>query len=116
MLEGGTINGLSEKTHPVKVKIEGHFLRAGGIIETNTPQSFPTVDLAGSLVALPEAFPGAASPLPDVCALHLASQDVSSFLVTGRGGIAPEPDAWEPDLLDGGVVWELRLTPNRDRQ
>lgn len=60
--------------------------------------------------------PGAASPLPDVCALRLGSPDVSSFVVTGRNGIAPEPGGWQPDSFDSGVVWDLRLTPDRDRR
>jgi len=111
VLKSSTIDGRAGGT-PVIVRISGDLLSEDSLIRTNTPRSFPTVDLAGSLVALPAAFPSAASPLPDVCGIKLGGQ-VSSFVVTGTGGLPPEPSGWSPDTTGSapgdGPDWNLRL-------
>ncbi len=97
------------------VKIQGDLLIDRSGILTNTPQIFPTFDIAGALLALHVDLTASIQPLPNVCAVGLGSQDVSSFVVTGRGGLAPEPSNWQPDTSDIGPVWTLSATPEREK-
>ena len=56
----------------------------------------PELDLAGALVTLPVGLVDASIRLREQCAVRLGL-NFSSFLVVGRGGVAPAPD----DLADG---------------
>lgn len=61
------------------------------------------VDLTGSLVKMPSSFIRAESLLRELCTVKL--RDFSSFIVEGRGGMAPVPGDWlsslEPELPHG---------------
>ena len=72
-LRNSTIDARSNG-HPVRVMIQGSLLRDRSFILTDAPQAFPTVDLAGSLLALPATVPGSVRPLPDVCGFKLAAR------------------------------------------
>ena len=58
------------------------------------------VDLTGNIVELPSTFIRAESLLRELCTVKL--RDFSSFIVEGRGGMAPVPGEWlsslEPEL------------------
>jgi hypothetical protein len=58
------------------------------------------VDLTGNIVELPSSFIRAESLLRELCTVKL--RDFSSFIVEGRGGMAPVPGEWlsslEPEL------------------
>ncbi len=119
VLQNSTINGLSGGT-PVTVRIHGDLIIDNSKILTDTPQVFPTVDLTGSLVALPKVFPATSRPLPDVCGVRLGGE-LSSFVVTGKGGLPPGPGGWLPDASDrigppDGPDWTLSLRPAQPRR
>jgi hypothetical protein len=113
LADGSLIDGISGGKSVI-VKIQGDLLIDRSRILTNTPQNFPTFDIAGALLALHVDLNASIQPLPNVCAVGLGSQDVSSFVVTGRGGVAPEPSNWQPDPSESGPGWTLSLTPQRE--
>jgi filamentous hemagglutinin family protein len=95
-----TINGLSGG-RPVVVQIDGALLQSiDSRILTNSGRIFPQVDLTGALIALQANLGDANSRLAPTCGANLGG-DISSFVVTGKGGIAPEPAFWQPDW-----IWE----------
>jgi hypothetical protein len=53
-------------------------------------------ELAGSLVALPAALAPENARLSPACGARLGG-DVSTFVLTGRGGAPPEPGGWRAD-------------------
>ena len=57
----------------------------------------PDVDIAGSLVTLSGSLLDAASQLQERCAVKL-EEDVSSFVVVGRGGLPVEPIRFMPSF------------------
>jgi filamentous hemagglutinin family protein len=83
----------------VIVQIHGSLLQSlDSKILTNSGRVFPQVDLTSALIALQANLGDANTRLAPTCGASLGG-DVSSFVVTGRGGIAPEPDDWQPDFI-----------------
>jgi filamentous hemagglutinin family protein len=59
----------------------------------------PITDVSGSLAPLPEAVLQAVSLLRTACRTRLAEAGTSSFVLAGRGGLAPEPGGLLPSPL-----------------
>ncbi len=99
VLDGAsTINGRSGG-RPVIVQIDGSLLESpDSPIQTNSGKVFPQVDLTSALLALRPNLGDANTRLAPTCGVNLGG-DISSFVVTGRGSIAPEPDNWQPDWI-----------------
>lgn len=116
VLDRSTINGLSGG-EPVIVTIDTpNLLMSQSLIRTNTPQNFPQTDLSGAIAALRAAAADTGAQLAPQCGLRLGG-DVSSFLVTGRGGAPPEPGGpmpagFAPEEL---VPGRFQLAPTPDR-
>jgi hypothetical protein len=70
------------------------FLLSDSRILTSTGQSFPETQIAGSLAPLATALDNSYGLIP----LCRSGTDVSSFIVTGSGGMPVEPGSWFPDL------------------
>jgi hypothetical protein len=98
VLNNSTINGLSGGA-PVVVTIETEalILSQDSEILTNANEQFPEVDIAGSIVRLPGGLAEDIARLQELCGMRAAG-DVSTFIVTGRGGTPPEPGGWMPSL------------------
>jgi filamentous hemagglutinin family protein len=106
VLNSSTINGLSGGV-PVIVKINSDgFLQNNSRILTDTHEEFPVTDIAGSIANLGTDLVSGAAQLEPDCAVRFTGQNISSFIVTGRGGEPPEPGAWVPDL-------SLQLVPEK---
>lgn len=102
VLAGATVNALS-RGRDVRVRIvtDGLLRSADTVILTNAPIDLPDTDLAGSLVGLAAAPVVGGARLAAQCGVRLGG-DVSSFLLTGRGGAPPTPDGWRPAIPDAG--------------
>jgi hypothetical protein len=98
----GGINGGNITIRPAILLESGSLLTASGAtgVAGSIAVTPPDVALAGSLVALAAklALPGAT--LISQCAQKLGETEASSFVVTGKGGVAPDPSAWQPDPSD----------------
>jgi len=53
----------------------------------------PDTDLAGNLAELPESFLDAVGLMRERCAARRGGERAGSFVVTGRHGVPPSPDA-----------------------
>jgi filamentous hemagglutinin family protein len=62
----------------------------------------PENDIAGSVSQLPQDIIDVSGLLPERCAARQADGQ-SSFVVAGRGGVAPHPDGYLPTFRMGGV-------------
>jgi filamentous hemagglutinin family protein len=76
---------------------QSNLLLSQSDILTNAATVFPTTDIAGSLVALRPPTFGADAGLAPSCGARLGGS-VSSFIITGAGGPAPDPGGWVPGL------------------
>jgi hypothetical protein len=98
---GGGAGGGAGKTGgdvPVFIDPGSTFLRSAESAILSDAVSAPVeVDIAGSLTRLPTELTAGTMSLVDQCALRF-SGDFSSFVVTGRGGVPPEPAGWSPAL------------------
>jgi len=80
-----------------------YFLQSSSTIDASAPfglpgtvtVSAPEIDLSGSLVGLPGNLLDAESQLRPDCAVRL-SDDVSTFILLGRGGLPIEPGGFVP--------------------
>jgi filamentous hemagglutinin family protein len=98
-LDSSTINALAEGA-PVLVNINSQQLikTVDSQILTNEPLALPPeVDISGSLAELPDALAADAARLSELCGQRLRG-DISSFVVTGRGGAPLTPGSWAADL------------------
>jgi filamentous hemagglutinin family protein len=94
VLDHSIINGLSNGT-PTKVQIIGDLLSQNSQILTDTQQTFPSVDISAALIGLPQPLVGGQIQLAPTCA-QMTSGDISSFVITGHGGLPIEPGGWLP--------------------
>lgn len=98
VLQRSTINGLAGGK-PVKVQIVSDgFLQSNSRILTNTNEQFPDTDIAGSIANLGANVITGAAQLQPQCGIRFTEQEISSFVVTGRGGEPPAVGSWIPDL------------------
>ena len=107
ILNDSTINALAAG-RPTDVQIGQdnlYFQWSDSTVHTQKQSVPPIIDIAGSLMATPNAAVQGYANLSDTCALRLGV-DVSSFVITGRGGLGPEPGGFLPDL-------DLRSIPFR---
>jgi filamentous hemagglutinin family protein len=82
------------------------FFQSASLIDASAPfglpgtvsVSAPEVDLSGSLVGLPSTMLGVESQLRPDCAVRV-TDDFSSFVVLGRGGLPPQPGGFVPSGL-----------------
>lgn len=80
-----------------------YFLRSDTVIDASAPfgipgtvsVSAPDVDLAASLLALPDTLLGLETLLRPDCGVRLGG-DISSFILLGRGGLPLEPGGFLP--------------------
>jgi hypothetical protein len=80
-----------------------YFLRSDTVIDASAPfgvpgtvsVSAPDVDLAASLLALPDTLLGLETLLRPDCGVRLGG-DISSFILLGRGGLPVEPGGFLP--------------------
>lgn len=101
--EGSNIIAKAEKGNGGNIFITAGFLFKSfsplSIISASSEQGIdgtvvirsPAVDITSGTLLLPDSFLDAASILPERCATRTAA-GVSSFVVTGRNGIPPQPD------------------------
>lgn len=99
ILDKSLINGLSAGI-PVQVDIaqDASFITSESRILSSAISIPPEIDIAGSLIHLPSATLAGTAKLEPQCGVRFLNQDVSSFLVAGRGGEPPQPGAWLPEL------------------
>jgi filamentous hemagglutinin family protein len=92
---GGNISILSD-----------YFFQSSSLIDASAPfglpgtvsVSAPEVDLSGSLVGLPNTLLDASTQLRPDCVVRL-TEDVSTFIVLGRGGLPVQPGGFVPSGL-----------------
>ena len=78
-----------------------------GVVEINSPDA----DISGNLVALPAAFVDVAALLSDRCGAR-KTEEASSFVVVGRGGLPLDPDALLPSRYgDGEITAQTSVQP-----
>jgi large exoprotein involved in heme utilization and adhesion len=78
-----------------------------GTVEVNSPDN----DISGSITALPASFLNAASLLSQRCAARTA-EEISSFVIVGRGGVPHGPDNWALSSYMGeGTTIETKRIP-----
>jgi hypothetical protein len=111
---------LNESPITAKVDIQGnggmvtvnsdYFFSSESPFDVSTPSGIPgtvivtapTVDLSGSLVALPADLLDAESLLRPDCGVRLAG-NISSFIVLGSGGLPIEPGGFVPSSTSMGA-------------
>jgi large exoprotein involved in heme utilization and adhesion len=102
VVDGSDIVARAQKGHGGSIKIEaGQFIQTpDATINASSAESIsgtitiaaPNIDIAGSLVVLPETFLDASSQLRETCAAR-GGRPASSFTAGGRGGLPPDPSA-----------------------
>jgi filamentous hemagglutinin family protein len=102
VVDGSDIVARAQKGHGGSIKIEaGQFIQTpDATINASSAESIsgtitiaaPNIDIAGSLVVLPETFLDASSQLRETCAAR-GGRPASSFSAGGRGGLPPDPGA-----------------------
>jgi len=83
-----------------------YFFKSASTIDASAPfglpgtvsVSAPEVDLSGSLIGLPSNLLGAETQLRSDCGVRL-TENISSFVVLGRGGLPLEPGGFVPSWL-----------------
>jgi filamentous hemagglutinin family protein len=85
-----TSNGLLQSNSPITAS--STFGLQGTVTLTTPP-----LDVAAGLVTLPQAFFGGQIQLAPTCA-QMTTGDISSFILTGHGGLPIEPGGWLPIL------------------
>ena len=106
VLSNSVINGIAQGSVPVFVEIEASaLLRFRSQILTTTGETFPETDLSGAFAPVVAATVANGARLREICGVQTGG-DVSSFIVTGRGGAPPEPGGWQSD-------WEVDLAAPR---
>lgn len=68
-------------------------LSAPGTVEIESPEN----NVAGSIAQLPASFADASRLLREACSARRAGA-ASSFMLAGRGGVAPDPDGYLPSF------------------
>lgn len=103
MNNGGLISMSSSANGGNITILSDYFFQSGSTIDASAPfglpgtvsVSAPQIDLSGVLVGLPGSLLDAASQLRPDCAVRLVD-DVSSFVVLGRGGLPIAPGGFVP--------------------
>jgi filamentous hemagglutinin family protein len=86
--------------------LSDYFFLSGSTIDASAPfglpgtvsVSAPEVDLSGSLIGLPSSLLGIDTQLRPDCAVR-GTENISSFVVLGRGGLPPTPGGFVPSGL-----------------
>jgi filamentous hemagglutinin family protein len=92
ILNNSVINGLAGNTpQPVTIVAESLIVSTESAILTELPNFQVDLDIASSLTRLPTSLAGTQAKLAEQCGIRLG-RELSSFIVTGRGGVAAEPD------------------------
>ncbi len=116
VLRDSTIDGRAHggaRDVPVDIDARSVFVRsAGSAILSNQANVPVATDISGALQGLPPARPGTPPQLVPQCGLRLGG-DVSSFLLTGRGGEPPQPGGWMPAAPTDDEVGGILLLPGK---
>jgi filamentous hemagglutinin family protein len=106
LTNGSVIDGLSGSLpKPVIVGAEAFLVSTDSQILTVRPRFAVDDTVASTIGRLPGGITGAGVTLADQCGVIFTTDNISSFVVTGRGGTPVEPGGWLPqfDLSDGSV-------------
>ena len=106
LTQGSVINGLSgSQPKPVIVGAEAFLVSTDSQILTVEPHFMVDDTVASTIGRLPGSITGAGVTLADQCGVIFTTDNVSSFVITGRGGTPVEPGGWMPEFdLPSGVV------------
>jgi large exoprotein involved in heme utilization and adhesion len=86
--------------------LSDYFFQSASVIDASAPfglpgtvsVSAPQVDLSGSLIGLPSNLLDAETRLRPDCGVRL-TENISSFIVLGRGGLPLEPGGFVPSVV-----------------
>jgi filamentous hemagglutinin family protein len=102
ILNNSVINGLaSGRDVLVTIGADELVVSTDSLILTNDVAFTVDTNVSAALVSLPQAQFGGSAELEPTCAME-SGADMSSFIVTGRGGLPPTPGGWLPSPNSDG--------------
>ena len=97
VVSNSTIDARAGSKHEIVRITSGALLLSNSQILTNAPTALPVTDLARVLAPLSAATALPEARLAPVCGVNLGT-GINSFIVTGKGGLPPEPGGFFPDF------------------